>query len=63
MIKLNGSEGFALRKMYSDFLHEGANVLSNSDLNAAAGQYLQLSNQWSNLAENALPSKIPFLIV
>jgi hypothetical protein len=59
MIKLNASEGFALRKMYSDFLHEGANVLGNSDFNGAAGQYLQLANQWSNLAENALPSKIP----
>ena len=34
-------------------------VLRNGELYAAAGQYLQLSTQWSNLAENALPSKIP----
>lgn len=56
-IKLFGSDGFALRKLYSDFLHETASYLGNPDLNAIAGQYLQLSNQWANLAENALPSK------
>ena len=58
-IKLNGTDGFALRKMYADFLHEAAGILSNASLNAAAGQYLQLSNHWSNLADNALPSNIP----
>ncbi|MFN2304143.1 MAG: DUF4872 domain-containing protein, partial [Anaerolineales bacterium] len=58
-IKLNGTEGFALRKLYSDFLHEAAGFLNNAALNAIAGQYLQLSNHWSNLAENALPSKVP----
>ena len=57
-IKLNGTEGFALRKLYGDFLHEAAGILSNPALNAITGQYLQLSNHWSNLAENALPSKI-----
>ena len=34
-------------------------VLRNGELDAAAGQYFQLANQWSNLAKNALPSKIP----
>lgn len=58
-IKLNGTEGFALRKLYSDFLHEASEILNNPTLNAIAGQYLQLSNHWSNLAENSLPSKIP----
>jgi hypothetical protein len=58
-IKLNGTGGFALRKLYSDFLHESAEILNNPALNAIAGQYLQLSNHWSVLAENALPSKIP----
>ena len=58
-IKLDGTEGFALRRMYSDFLHETASNLNNPRLNAVAGQYLQLSNHWSNLAENAIPSRIP----
>ena len=58
-IKLNGTGGFALRKLYSDFLHEAAGFLNNASMNAVAGQYLQLSNHWSNLAENALPSKVP----
>jgi len=58
-IKLNSTEGFALRKLYADFLHEAAGILNNPALNAITGQYLQLSNHWSNLAENALPSKIP----
>jgi hypothetical protein len=58
-IKLNGTEGFALRKLYSDFLHEAAGYLNNPRLNAVAGQYLQLSNHWAILAENALPSKVP----
>jgi hypothetical protein len=58
-IKLNGTEGFALRKMYADFLQEAAEILKNPSLNAVAGQYLQLANHWSNLAENALPSKFP----
>jgi hypothetical protein len=31
--------------------------LNNPRLNAVAGQYLQLSNHWANLAENALPSQ------
>lgn len=57
-IKLNGTEGFALRKLYSDFLNEAARLLDNPAFNAVAGQYLQLSNHWSNLAENALPSRI-----
>ncbi len=59
LIKLDGTEGFALRKFYSDFLHEAAVYLNNPSLNAVAGQYLQLSNHWANLAENALPSKVP----
>lgn len=58
-IKLNGTEGFALRKLYSEFLHQSAGILSNPALNAVAGQYLQLANHWSNLAENTLPSKTP----
>jgi len=58
-IKLNGTGGFALRKLYADFLHEAAGLLNNPSLNAVAGQYLQLANHWSSLAENALPSKKP----
>lgn len=58
-IKLNSSDGFALRKIYADFLQEAAGILSNYALNAVAGQYLQLANHWSNLADNALPSRIP----
>ncbi len=58
-IKLNGTGGFALRKLYSDFLQEAAEIINNPALNAVAGQYLQLSNHWSGLADNALPSKIP----
>ncbi len=58
-IKLDGTEGFALRKLYSDFLHEAAGYLNNPRLNAVAGQYLQLSTHWLNLAENALPSWVP----
>ena len=58
-IKLNGSDGFALRKLYADFLQEAAGILSNYGLNAVAGQYLQLANHWSNLADNALPSRVP----
>lgn len=57
-IHLDGSDGYALRKLYSDFLHESAGYLGNPDLNAVAGQYLQLSNHWSRLAESALPSAI-----
>ncbi len=58
-IKLNGTGGFALRKTYADFLHEAAGILSNPAFNAVAGQYLQLANHWSILADNALPSRIP----
>ncbi len=58
-IKLNGTGGFGLRKTYANFLHEAAGILSNPAFNAVAGQYLQLSNHWSILADNALPSKIP----
>jgi hypothetical protein len=57
-IKCNGTEGFALRKLYAEYLHHASDILSNGSLNAVAGQYLQLSNHWSNLAENALPSKV-----
>ena len=58
-IKLNGTGGFALRKTYADFLHEAAGILSNPAFNAVAGQYLQLANHWSILADNALPSSVP----
>ncbi len=57
-IRSDGTEGFALRRMYADFLHQAATILNNPAYNAAAGQYLQLSNHWANLAENALPSHI-----
>lgn len=57
-IRLDGTEGFALRKTYSDFLHEAASYLGNPALNAVAGQYLQLTNHWANLAESALPSAV-----
>ncbi len=57
-IKLDGTEGFALRKLYADFLHEAASYLGNPELNAIAGQYLQLANRWSNLAESTLPSEV-----
>ena len=60
-IRYNGTEGYALRRTYSDFLHESACYLGNPSLNAVAGQYLQLSNHWARLAENALPSEVaPF---
>jgi hypothetical protein len=58
-IRVDGTEGYALRRMYSDFLHESAGYLGNPGLNAVAGQYLQLSNHWASLAENALSSQIP----
>ena len=58
-IKLDGSEGYALRRLYSDFLHECAGYLGNPGLNAVAGQYLQLSNHWASLAESALSSQVP----
>jgi hypothetical protein len=58
-IKLNGTGGFALRKTYADFLHEAAVILNNPALNAVAGQYLQLANHWSILADTALPSSVP----
>ena len=58
-IKLDGTEGFALRKLYADFLHEAASYLGNPELNAIAGQYLQLANRWSTLAESTLPSEVP----
>lgn len=57
-IKLNGSDGFALRKIYADFLNEASLILRNPGLNAIAGQYLQLANHWASLAENALPSSV-----
>jgi len=57
-ITLDGTGGFALRKIYSDFLQESASYLNNPGLNAVAGQYIQLSNHWANLAENALSSKV-----
>lgn len=58
-IRLDGTEGSALRKIYSDFLHEAASYLGNPALNAVAGQYLQVANHWVNLAESALPSTEP----
>ena len=57
-IRIDGTEGYALRRMYSDFLHESAGYLGNPGLNAVAGQYLQLSNHWASLAENALASQV-----
>ncbi|HCU58232.1 MAG TPA: hypothetical protein DF984_08455 [Anaerolineaceae bacterium] len=57
-IRIDGTEGYALRRMYSDFLHESAGILGNPGLNAVAGQYLQLSNHWASLAEDALSSQV-----
>ncbi len=57
-IKLDGTEGFALRKLYADFLHEAASYLGNPELNAIAGQYLQLANRWATFAESTLSSDI-----
>jgi hypothetical protein len=57
-IRLDGTEGFALRRLYADFLHEAASYLGNPELNAIAGQYLQLANRWATLAESTLSSDI-----
>jgi hypothetical protein len=60
-IEVDDTGGGALRGMYADFLDEAAGVLQTPALAAFAGEYRTIADQWSDLAEAALPSDVgPF---
>jgi hypothetical protein len=60
-IERYGSGGGLYRAMYSDFLEEAAEILSNKKLAAVAKEYRSLAKQWSSLAQAMLPDSIkPF---
>jgi hypothetical protein len=55
---VQGSPG-GLRRMYSDFLVEAADVLDNPRLEEPAERYAALAHQWDELADEALPDTVP----
>lgn len=60
-IERYGSGGGLYRAMYSDFLEEAADILSNKKLASVAEEYRGLAKQWSSLAHAMLPESIkPF---
>jgi hypothetical protein len=57
-IELSGKSGGGLRGVYAEFLDEAAEVLQRPGLREVAGVYRALAEQWSSLAEAALPDKV-----
>lgn len=60
-IETNDTGGGLMRPLYADFLTEASEVLRKKALAKCADDYRLLGEQWTKLAEAALPSKIkPF---
>jgi hypothetical protein len=58
-IKLFGTEGGGLRRLYAAFLSEAAPVVGNSALETAATYYNALGDRWEQFADAVLPDHIP----
>ena len=58
-VKLFGTKGGGLRRMYGDFLSEAAPILNNNALNDTAEQYKALGQRWETFADAVLPDSIP----
>lgn len=56
-----GSGGGLARPLFADFLREAGAALKRRDLTSLAGRYDALGRQWSELADAALPDKVPAL--
>lgn len=60
-IERYGTGGGLYRAMYSEFLEEAADILSNKQLIAVAKEYRVLAKLWSSLAQAMLPDSVkPF---
>jgi hypothetical protein len=57
-VKLFGTKGGGLRRMYGDFLSEAAPLLNIAALHDAANQYKALGDQWAAFADAVLPDSI-----
>jgi len=60
-IELYGTGGGLCRSIFADFLNEAGAALGRNDLKSLAGRYEDLGRQWSDLAEAAMPDRIPAL--
>jgi hypothetical protein len=58
-IKLFGTKGGGLRRMYGDFLSEAASILNNNALNDTADLYKALGQRWETFADAVLPDSLP----
>lgn len=56
-----GTGGGLCRPMFAEFLQEAGAALKDSRLTALSGQYAALGQQWSELAEAALPDDVPLM--
>ncbi|MGE0886576.1 MAG: DUF4872 domain-containing protein [Blastocatellales bacterium] len=56
-----GTGGGLCRPMFAEFLQEAGAVLKDSRLTALSEQYAALGQQWSELAEAALPDDVPLM--
>lgn len=59
LIETSGTGGGAFRSMYAEFLDEAADVLRLSRLKQVSQQYRELAGMWTELAESALPDRVP----
>jgi hypothetical protein len=57
-IKLFGTAGGGLRRIYADFLEEAEAILNVPKLGEAADQYREAADLWSSFAEAVLPDDI-----
>lgn len=60
-IETGGTGGGLYRPLYADFLDEAAAITGNPALGTLAGDYRHLGQDWTDLAESALPDRVkPF---
>lgn len=61
-IEYYGTGGGLVRPLMADFLVEAGKKLANKKLATLGQQYQQLSEDWSDLADAALPDNVPMLM-
>jgi Domain of unknown function (DUF4872)/Butirosin biosynthesis protein H, N-terminal len=54
-----GTGGGLMRPLFGEFLHEAGRALKNSRLEALGKRYAAVGELWSELADAALPDKVP----
>ncbi|RDE11134.1 MAG: hypothetical protein C4K47_10190 [Candidatus Thorarchaeota archaeon] len=60
-IETGGSGGAIFRRIYADFLREAGDLMDNNALINASEEFIEISDTWSEIANELLPDSLPSL--